>query len=93
MFHNDVTRIKCLLQNISEVGCEPQLEAEVSSAGLLLGRLEKHREESLKDLNKYLCSYALTELGRLLRPPILVQQLITATLLLLGVKEEQAKVR
>ena len=92
MFHNDEPKIQHYLSLVSEVGCEQELEAEVSSARLLLYRLEKQRDLLSQSLLKYLSKPVITEIRSLGCPPALVKELIMATLLLLGYTEEQAKV-
>ena len=90
MLHNDVSAIDKLLNTISKVGCSQQLEAEVSSAGLLLQRLNSQRKLVLDDLTSSLHKSDITELRSLCNPPQMVVQCVTATMMLIGVKEKQA---
>lgn len=91
MFHRDVPHIQSLLSLVSEVGCEDYLEAEVSSARLLLSRMEKERDASLQELQKVLTRESINEIRSMLHPPVLIKDLLRATLLLLGHSEEHTE--
>ena len=92
MFHRDVTRIKLLLQLVSEVGYEDALDAEVSSAILLLQRIERERDLSLEEVKNILNKACFDEIRSMKNPPVVVQAVMNATLLLLGHSERQAQV-
>ena len=62
MFHRDVSQIQSLLTMVSEVGCDEYLEAEVSSARLLLSRMVKEREASLHELQQVLTRESINEI-------------------------------
>ena len=92
MFHRDVSQIQSLLSMVSEVGCDEYLEAEVSSAKLLLSRMVKERDASLHELQQVLTRESINEIRSMLHPPALIKDLLRATLLLLGHSEEQTEV-
>ena len=92
MFHNDESQIKYYLSLVSEVGCDQELEAEVSSATLLLQRLDKQRDLLSEGLKDCLSKHIITEIRSFMNPPEWVKTLITATLLLLGYTKRQASV-
>ena len=92
MFHNDESQIKYYLSLVSEVGCDLDLEAEVSSAMLLLQRLDKQRDLLSEGLKDCLSKHIITEIRSFMNPPEWVKTLITATLLLLGYTKRQASV-
>lgn len=91
MFHRDVQGIRTVLQLISEEGFEEELEAEVSSALLLISRMKKEQDDSLQELQKVLTRESINEIRSMLHPPVLIKDLVRATLLLLGHDEERTQ--
>ena len=69
MFHNDESQIKYYLSLVSEVGCDLDLEAEVSSAMLLLQRLDKQRDLLSEGLKDCLSKHIITEIRSFMNPP------------------------
>ena len=93
MFHNDVPKMKSFLKELFETKLDQQLEAEVSSANLLIDRLESQRQKTLEEKKNVVCKGDIVEVRSFPNPPRAVLEVISAVLVLLGYNEHQNMVR
>ena len=89
MFHNDVPKMKLFLTELFETRLEHQLEAEVSSANLLIDRIELQRRKTLDEKTNTICKGDIIEMKAYHNPPHAVKEVLTALLVILGYNENQ----